>query len=307
MACAGGTVRSARRVALVSSTDMPLNYEKLKNWKVEDVPHRLTTRDTILYALGVGLGHDPLDERQLRFVYEEQLQPLPTMATMLACPWGWLYAADVGVTKIKAVHAEQGFRIERPLPVEAELIGSLHVTNVVDKGRDKGAIVYYERNVRDRKSGDLLCSLTASMFCRADGGFDGPAGTAKTPGAIPGREPDDICDLSTAPQAALIYRLSGDHNPLHAEPAVARAAGFGGPILHGLSTFGVVGHALLKTCCDYDPAKLVAMEARFSAPVYPGEAIRTEMWREQNVVLFRAKATDRDVVVLSNGRAEIAP
>jgi len=123
---------------------------------------------------------------------------------------------------------------------------------------------------------------------------------------IPERDPDTVCDIPTSEQAALIYRLSGDYNPLHASPTVAQNAGFERPILHGLCTYGVAGHAILKTQCGYDPAKLKSMDLRFSAPVYPGETIRTEMWREDGVVAFRARAVERDVVVLNNGRAEVA-
>ena len=115
-----------------------------------------------------------------------------------------------------------------------------------------------------------------------------------------------MCDLPTRPEAALIYRLSGDYNPLHSEPAHAKAAGFPRPILHGLATFGIAGHALLKTLCGYDPARLIAMEGRFSAPVFPGETIRTEMWRDGNVVSYRARVAGRDVIAITNGRAEIA-
>ena len=130
---------------------------------------------------------------------------------------------------------------------------------------------------------------------------------------LPEGAPEETCDIPVLPQAALIYRLSGDANPLHADPGVAREAGFERPILHGLCTFGVAGHALLKTCCGYDPARFKTMEARFSRPVYPGETIRTEMWRGagegggNEVVSFRARVLERDAVVLDNGRAEIAP
>ena len=123
--------------------------------------------------------------------------------------------------------------------------------------------------------------------------------------AIPERAPDQICDLATLPQAALIYRLSGDYNPLHAEPAYAAKAGFKQPILHGRATFSVAGHALLKTCCGYDPAKFKSMEGRFSSPVYPGEVIRTEMWMDGKVVTFRSTVPARGVTVLNNGRAEM--
>ena len=114
------------------------------------------------------------------------------------------------------------------------------------------------------------------------------------------------CDLPTLPQAALIYRLSGDYNPLHADPAVAKGGGFKAPILHGLCTFGVAGHAILKSCCDYDPSRFKSMNLRFSSPVYPGETIRTEMWKDGNVISFRASVLERDVMVLNNGRAEVS-
>jgi acyl dehydratase len=285
---------------------VPLDYAKLKDWKEPPLPQSYSARDSMLYALGVGLGADPMDEEQLRFVYESGLKALPTMATVLASPFGWLYRAEAGVTKVKAVHGEQGIRMHKPLPTTGDIVGALAITDIVDKGKDKGAIVYFERTLRERESGDLLCTLTATMFCRADGGFGGPAGAPRAPQAMPQRAPDAVCDLPTSPQAALLFRLNGDVNPLHAEPAVGRAAGFRQPILHGLCTYGVVGHALLRTCCGYDPARLAAMHARFSAPVYPGESIRTEMWREGGVVLFRARVLGRDVVALDNGSAEIS-
>lgn len=285
---------------------MPLDFRKLKDWKEPPLNHSYGARDCMLYALGVGLGADPMNEEQLRFVYEKELKALPTMTTVLAAPFGWLYRADAGVTKVKAVHGEQGFRMHKPLPPAGDIVGDLRITEVVDKGKDKGAIVYFERKLRERASGELLCTLTASMFCRADGGFDGPTGAARQPQQMPRRGPDAVCDLPTLPQAALLFRLNGDSNPLHAEPAAGRAAGFERPILHGLCAYGVVGHALLKTCCAYDPARLVAMHARFSAPVYPGEGIRTEIWHEGGAVLFRARVLGRDVVALDNGRAEVS-
>lgn len=285
---------------------MPLNYEKLKDWKIEGLVHRYEAKDAILYALGIGLGQDPLDPNQLQFVYEKDLKALPTMATVLGYPWGWLYKADAGITRVKLVHAEQGIRLERPLPPEGELVSDTAVTSIVDKGAEKGALIYSERRVRDRASGELLFTATATTFCRADGGFDGPAGPTRPVQPIPERAPDHICELPTMPQAALIYRLSGDRNPLHVEPEIGRRAGFPGPILHGLCTFGVAGHAILKTLCDYDPTRLRAIDARFSAPVFLGEIIRTELWVDGATVTFRSKVASRDAVVLNNGVAEIA-
>lgn len=284
---------------------MPIHYEKLLNWKIPEAEQRLTRRDTILYALGVGLGSDPCDADQLKFVYEDGLRALPTMAIVLGYPGPWHAHPDTGITRSHVVHGEQGFRIHRPLPVEGTVIGLTRVTGVFDKGKDKGALVMTECAVRDKARGEVICTLTSTSFCRADGGFGGPAGPVKPPHALPEAPPRFMCDLPTLPQAALIYRLSGDYNPLHVDPAYARKAGFEMPILHGRCTFGIAGHAILKTLCGYDPSRLVAMEGRFSAPVYPGETIRTEMWRDGNVVSFRSTVPARGVTVLNNGRAEI--
>lgn len=286
---------------------MPINYEKLINWNIPEVEQHLTRRDTLCYALGVGLGSDPCDTDQLKFVYEENLQALPTMAIILGYPGPWHAHPDTGITRSHVVHGEQSFRIRRPLPVEGTIVGHTRVTGVVDKGKDKGALVMTECTVRDKPGGGVICTLTSTTFCRADGGFGGPDGPVKTPHALPETPPQHVCDLPTLPQAALIYRLSGDYNPLHADPAYARKAGFKKPILHGRCTFSVAGHAILKTLCGYDPARFIAMEGRFSSPVYPGETIRTEMWREGNVVSFRATVPARGVTVIDNGRAEIAP
>jgi acyl dehydratase len=282
-----------------------INYDKLVNWQIPEVEQRLTRRDTILYALGIGLGAAPCDADQLRFVYEDGLQALPTMAIVLGYPGHWHSHPDTGITRSHVVHGEQGFRILKPLPVEGDLVGKTRVTGLVDKGPNKGALLMTECTVRDKASGEVICTLTSTAFCRADGGFGGPDGPVKTPHAIPDSPPTHACELAILPQAALIYRLSGDYNPLHADPAYARRAGFNGPILHGRCTFGIVGHAILKTLCGYDPGRLVSMEGRFSSPVYPGETIRTEMWRDGNVVSFRAGIPARGVVVLNNGKAEI--
>jgi len=284
---------------------VPIQRDKLLNWVIPEVEQRLTRRDTILYALGVGLGADPCDTDQLKFVYEDRLQALPTMAIILGYPGPWHAHGDTGITRSHVVHGEQSLRIIKPLPVEGDVLGKTRVTGVVDKGKDKGALIMTECTVREKASGDVVCQLTSTTFCRADGGFGGPDGPVATPHKLPDTPPQQVCDLPTLPQAALIYRLSGDTNPLHADPAYAAKAGFPMPILHGRCTFSIAGHAILKTLCGYDPARFVAMEGRFSSPVYPGETIRTEMWRDGNVVSFRSTVPARGVTVLNNGRAEI--
>ncbi len=185
------------------------------------------------------------------------------------------------------------------------VIGRTKIVEVIDKGAGKGALILTERAISDKTSGAPIATVTQTIFCRGDGGFGGPPRPAPPPHPMPARAPDAVCDLGTRPEMALIYRLSGDYNPLHAEPAFAKAAGYERPILHGLGTFGVSGHALLKTLCGYDPARLVSFAGRFSAPVLPGETIRTEMWQDGTIVSFRARVLERDVVAINNGRAEV--
>ena len=285
---------------------MAIDYDKLKNWDFGEIEQTYTTKDSILYALGLGLGADPMDERQLRFVYEDGMAALPTMSVVLGYPGFWLKDPETGVDWVKVLHGEQGIIVHKPLPAEGTVVGRTRVTEIIDKGAGRGALILSERDVVDKATGDLLATLTSTTFARGDGGFGGPEGPSPKPHTLPERDADEVCDLPTLPQAALIYRLSGDFNPLHADPKVAIAAGFERPILHGLCTLGVAGHALLKTACGYDPTRFKSMALRFSSPVYPGETIRTEVWRDDGVISFRSSVVERDVVVLNNGRAEVA-
>lgn len=282
---------------------MPIDYAKLKGWRIPDVEQRYELRDTILYALGLGCGSDPLDEDDLRFVYEENIRVLPTMAVVLGYPGFWIKDPAAGIDWKKVLHGEQGLILHKPLAAAANVVGRSRITEIVDKGAGKGALLYSERDVIDADTGDLLCTLTSTTFMRGDGGFGGPSGPTPEPHRVPERAPDQIVDLPTLPQAALIYRLSGDYNPLHADPKVAAAAGFDRPILHGLCSFGVAGRAILRACCGNDQRRLKSIQTRFSAPVFPGETIRTELWRDGATVSFRARVLQRDVVVLNNGRA----
>ncbi len=286
---------------------MAIDPDTLRQWPIAEIEHTYAARDTMLYALGLGCGADPMDESELRFVYEGQLQALPSMAVVLGYPGFWISDPRTGVDWKKVLHGEQGFTIFKPLPASGTVVGRSRVTGLFDKGKDKGAVLVSERDVVDKATGDLLCRLTSTTMMRGDGGFGGPSGPLPSPHPLPDRAPDQTLGISTLPQAALIYRLSGDYNPLHADPAVARSGGFERPILHGLCTFGVVCRALLQMVCGNDPARLRSMQVRFSSPVYPGETVVTELWKEPDgVVSFRARVKQRDLVVINNGRAEIA-
>ena len=175
-------------------------------------------KDCMLYALGVGLGHDPMNEDELAFVYEKELKVLPTMATVLG--YGVSWAREAGIDQLRVVNGEQGFTLHKPLEPEATVVGRSRIIEVIDKGAGKGALILSERKVSDKASGELIATVTQTTFCRGDGGFGGPPREAPAPHPIPERAPDMVCDLPTRPEMALIYRLSGDYNPLHAEPAV---------------------------------------------------------------------------------------
>ena len=281
---------------------MAIDPEKLLNREFGTIRDTYTEKDCILYALGVGMGLDPLDEECLKFVYEDGLKILPSQSVIMAHPGFWAKEEDTGVDWVKVLHAGQEIIFHNPIPPSATVEATTRITEVTDKGERVGALINSERIVSDIKTGMEICTLITTILARGDGGFSGERKTsAFKPDVIPMRDPDDICDLPTLPQQALLYRLSGDFNPLHASPTVARNAGFKAPILHGLCTFGVMTHALIKMCCDYDPSRFKRMRLRFSAPVYPGETIRTEIWHNDNEIAFRCKSLEQGKIVINNG------
>lgn len=284
---------------------MAFKAGELIRYRVPEAEQHLKPQDCILYALSVGVGREPTDARQLRFVYEKDLRALPMMANVLAHPGFWVREAGTGIDWRKVVHGEQSLTVHRRLPTSGTLAGRTRITAIVDKGPEKGAFVYSERQVVERASGAAVCTLTQTNVCRGDGGC-GSLGTppAPTPGS-PQRAPDLTFDMAIAPEAALLYRLNGDPNPLHADPDAARSAGFDRPILHGLCTFGYAGHAILRERCDYDESRVSHMRVRFTAPVYPGETLRTEVWKDSGIS-FRTSVVERQVVALDNGRMEFS-
>lgn len=286
---------------------MAIDYDKLMALQIPPAEQTYGPKDCMLYALGVGLGHDPLNEDELPFVYEKNLKVPPTMAAVLGHPGFWARDLDTGIDWVRIVNGEQGVILHQPLKGQNTVVGRQRIVEVIDKGVGRGALVLTERKVTDKATGGLIATVTQTTFCRADGGFGGPPRQAPEPHAIPSRVPDAVCDFATRPEAALIYRLSGDRNPLHADPEVAKQAGYPRPIMHGLGNFGIAGHAVLKTMCGYDPSRLLSIACRFSAPVFPGETIRTEIWRDGAIVSFRSRVLKRDVTSVNNGRAEVRP
>lgn len=285
---------------------MPFDPQKVLNWKFDEIEHTYTEKDTILYALGLGCGSDPGEPGDLKFVYEEGLVALPMMAVVLASPGNWLGTKESTVDYTKVLHGEQSLTLHRPLPPSGTLVGTGRIVDLLDKGKDKGAVLYAERTILDKKTGQTIATLLSAAMLRGDGGFGGKAGPQPAPHPLPETAPTVKVDIKTHPNSALIYRLSGDYNPLHADPAIAAKGGFKTPILHGLCTYGVAGRAVIKACCNGDPSRLEGLQVRFSSPVFPGETIRTEMWPDGSRIAFRARVVERDVVVLNNGLATVS-
>jgi len=282
---------------------MAIDYEKLKSFQLDDIEHDVTPRDVMLYALGLSLGNEPTNPGQLRFLYEDGLEALPTIGSVFGYPGFWIKEhPELGIDWKTILNGEQGIEIFRPLPVSGKVIGRTRIERVVDKGPGKNAVLHTVRDVTSAETGELLCRVTNAVVSRGAGGFGGPNDQDKNQSAKPTGAPDVSVDLTALPQAALIYRLSGDYNPLHADPKVATEAGFPMPILHGAATWGMVGYALLTKLCGDDPARFKRFSARFTSPVFPGETVTTEVWKTgEGEAVFRARVAERDVTVLDNG------
>lgn len=282
-----------------------MNLEKVLSRRFDNIEVELTARDCMLYALGIGVGDRATDPADLQFCYEKNLAVFPSMVNVVAYPGAWVADPELGIDWVKALHGEQFFSIDRPLEPGKAYVGSYRILDVVDKGAGKGALVYFEKVLREKGSDAVSATVIQTTFLRGDGGAGGTTTETRPIHALPDRAPDGQVALTTLPQAALIYRLSGDYNPIHADPAMGRNAGFERPILHGLCTLGVATRALLRACCGEDPALLKSLQLRFSSPVFPGETVVTEYWRDGKSVHFRSSITERNVVVLNNGYAEL--
>lgn len=286
---------------------MPIDYAKLTSMKIEPIRHSYTRRDTMLYALGLGVGaHDPVDAGDLKYVYEKLLVALPMQAVTLGAGAMLLAEPEFGINFRMLLHAEQSLVLHKPLPVEGTLRSEISIDEIYDKGATKGAILYMTRKLFDAASGDLLVTMGVVTFLRGDGGFGGKSEGAPKPRPVPAdRSPDLQAALPSTLNQAQIYRLSGDYNPLHIDPEIAAAAGFDRPILHGLCHYGMAGRALIRALCGDDPARLQRLDTRFTSPVYPGEPLTIEIWNiGAGEASFRVVARDRNVIVQDFGRFE---
>lgn len=278
-----------------------MNVEVVRNWKVGPIVESYDASRTILYALGVGARPDG---DGLQYVYEKHLKALPTFAVLLAGEGFWLQDPATGVDWSQILHGAQTLEMHRPLPPTGRLIGHMKVDALVDRGVEKGAVIHYSRTLHDAATEELIATVGLTVFMRGDGGFVSSSGELPPPHALPDSPPELSMTLDTRVEQAAVYRLSGDLNPLHIDPEFARKVGFERPILHGLCTYGIAARALIDTMCDGDPERLHRFDVRFTAPVYSGDTLITEIWREgDGQAAFRVRVAERDVVVLSNGLA----
>lgn len=269
--------------------------------------YTFTRRDTAIYALGVGAPADWLDPDELKFVYELHANfcALPTIPVIYSGRMiDDIVKGDIHGIKFNpmmVVHGEQALEIKAPLPVEGTITCTPKIRSIHDKG--SGMLIATEVSCTDA-SGTEIAVTSGSMFIRGLGGFGGERGSSDKI-AVPARQPDIVHAEKTLTRQALIYRLSGDINPLHADPEMAKIGSFPTPILHGLATYGFAGRAALKHFAANDPSRFKSMSGRFSREVYPGDTLVTEMWEEQGAVYLQTKAKERDVVVISNGKVKI--
>ncbi len=284
---------------------MPLNIDAIAALALPDAVQELTYRDTIIYALGLGYGEDPMNARELPFVYEKGLRTVPSFANILCHPGFWAQDPQYGIDWVKVLHAEQAFALHAPIPPVGKVRGVTRISGVEDKGADKGALVHQVKELYDEADGTHLASVRQTLMLRGNGGEGAFGKPEEQPEALPEGNPDASVDIATRPGLALLYRLNGDWNPLHADPAVAAKAGFDRPILHGMCSLGLATRAIVQHYCDFDADRLKAMFVRFSRPVMPGETLRFEFFERGDRLRFRARVVERDVIVLDRCHATI--
>jgi len=276
----------------------------------EELPGKYSDRDTLLYAVSIGMGRNPLDEQELTYVNETSgSNVLPTVASVLSNPSvrGKNNAMATIMQKMNfmmMLHGEQRLQVHQTIPQKAKTLISSGVTGIYDKGEGKGALVTLETRVK-LEDGSPLFTQVSTLFFRADGGFGGSADGAPVPHTLPDRAADVIVEMENRADQALIYALNGDRNPIHRDPVIAKKAGFEKPISHGLCSYGIACHAVVKGMLNYDQTLITGFDVRFSAPAYPGETHVVEIWKDNNVISFRTTIKERGVVCINNGKCTL--
>lgn len=261
-----------------------------------------TERDLMLYALAIGIGSDPVDPATLPFVFEKSLRAVPTFIGALSMMEGaW---SQLGLDAPFVLHGAHATTLHKPIPLSAICKTHGRIVEAWDQGPGRAAIIVEEMTLVEESSGDTLATIRTTAFARRDGGFGGPVGRV-TRNPMPDRAPDHSSAYATLPQQALLYRLTGDYNPLHADPDLSKSAGFDVPILHGMCSYGMTCRAVLDAWCDNDPRRILHHEARFTAPITPGETLIVDMWEADEGIRFRARSKDRDVIAIDDGLSRL--
>ena len=280
---------------------MPLNYERIMAFRPADQPVSYGPRDCIIYALGIGIGMDPMDQVQLRFVYEKDLVAFPTLMAVIGRLGRSLSGPEFGVDPRMMVAASLKVVLHEPVATEGKLTSRPRVREVIDKGPNSAAIIELTRDLI-APDGRVVATVDNSNLARKHGGFGGKVTEIALPHQVPATPPQRVVELPTPANLALLYRLTGDLNPLHSDPEHARAVGFERPILHGAATYGIAAHAVVRHI-DYRAEQIASIEARFVRPLFPGDTLRTEIWRQGNRISFQSSVPGRDGYVLTNGLA----
>ncbi|MBN9587678.1 MAG: 3-alpha,7-alpha,12-alpha-trihydroxy-5-beta-cholest-24-enoyl-CoA hydratase [Alphaproteobacteria bacterium 64-11] len=286
---------------------MPIDYDDMMQSGATGLAASYDEKDVMLYALGVGFMRNPLDEQELPFVYEGgTLKVVPTFASVIsrgeAPPQRQRMPQKSSINFAMVVDGERRITFHKPLPASCAVLADERMLDILDKGEGKGAVLIQERVVRQADSGEKLFTMVSSIFARGDGGFGGKPQGGPALHEIPERAPDHVAEVDTHADQAFLYALSGDRNPLHRDPAFARAVGFPRPILHGLCSYGTACRAVLATLAGYQPERIRQFDVRFSKPVFPGETLVVEMWTDGGTISWRAGVKERPgTIALNNG------
>jgi acyl dehydratase len=284
---------------------MAIDPNKARGARLPDGRTSYTKDQVILYHLGLGAGVPATDPKELEYTYEKNLKVLPSFAVIPS------FGSMGGIGNVPGLqfnfamllHGEQEVRVHRPLPVEANLVTSAHIPEIYDKG--KAALVILETEAKDEATGQLLFTNRYSMFIRGEGGFGGDSGP-KVGNQAPERAPDGAIERKTLPQQALIYRLSGDKNPLHADPEFAKLGGFDTPIIHGLCSYGIACKAIVDEVLGGDVTQVARYQARFAGVAFPGETYRISYWKDgAKRILLEAASVERNAKIISNAVIEL--
>jgi len=281
------------------------SLNRLVGTRIERSEAAYSSADTMLYALSLGFGDEPLDTRQLRFVYEEGLHALPTLPLVLGWQGIWMPCAARALDYPQMLHAEERLQLHRPLPPAGIVRDEVWLDALVDRGAGRGVFIHTRKELFSENDGLHLATVRSCVLARGDGGHGGGGEPPSPLQPTPARAPDHVATRRTLAQQALLYRLNGDSNPVHGAPATAALAGFDRPLLHGRCTLGLALREALAQLCDYTADDITDVRTRFAAPFFPGETLRVNLWQDGRAIAFSADVVERGLTVLSHGRIDL--